>query len=266
MAELIARRAVLMVTVVALLAAGCAGTDGDGASPHATPATADPPAPGGAAAGQALPAPKAPLPTPRPAERPAPAVIAGKVTRPDGTPLAAVQVSFWRRDETGELADIGEHVETLNNGSFNLAAQDWQPEVAALRFRWKRHRVRQVADTNPAQPAGNLVDLWIDTLAIADWSAMAVVVDTGWTASGLVQSLDSSFDVRRIQVMADVIGQSQHVEETGVFVIKDLPWEAERCTIRVYEQGQLLASGAASRPDREAGTREAWVEILVPVR
>jgi len=259
------RRHWLDAAAVALLAAGCAGADGDGASPPATHATAAP-APADVATGQASPASKAPLPTPHPAEHPTPRVVAGKVTRPDGTPLAAVQVTFWRRDETGELADIGEHVETLNNGSFNLAAQEWQPEVAALRFRWKRHRVRQVADPNPAQPDGNLVDLWLDAPAVADWSAMAVVVDTGWTASGLVQSVDPSFDVRRIQVMADVIGQSQHVEETGVFVIKDLPWEAERCTIRVYEQGQLLASGEASRPDREAGAREAWVEILVPVR
>jgi hypothetical protein len=84
--------------------------------------------------------------------------------------------------------------------------------------------------------------------------------------AGLVQSVDPSFDIRRIQIMADVIGQSQHVELTGEFLIKDVPWEREGCTLRVYEQGQLLASGEASRPDREHGAREAWVEILVPVR
>ena len=230
------------IAVVAAFAAGCAGAEQPAAS---APATGAPPPPA---------APATPL------------VIAGQVTRPDGSPLPAVQISVWRRDEKGELAEIGAHVATLNNGAFELPAPAGQPEVAALRFRWQRHRVHQVLDTGLAQPAGEPVDAWLEAPAIADWSAIAVVLDTGWTASGLVQSLDRDFDVRRVQVMADVIGQSQRIEETGVFVVKDLPWAVERCTIRVYDQGQLVASGEASRPDRERGARETWVEILVPER
>ena len=242
----------LNAAVVAVLVVGCAG--------HEAALPVDPPAPAGAVKASPAP-PPAPVPPPAPA---APTLIAGTVKRPDGTALPAVQVSFWRRDAKGELADIGEHVETMNNGAFDFPAQAWQPEVAALRFRWKRHRVHQVLDGATEQPGRDPIDVWLETPAIADWSAIAVVLDTGWSVAGLVQSTDQSFDIRRIQVMADVIGQSQHAELTGEFLIKDLPWDVERCTIRVYEQGQLLASGEASRPDRERGTREAWVEILVP--
>lgn len=252
MLELTARRTAQLLTVVVLVAAGCAGSS-DKSAAAASPAPHAAPSPS--------PQPAQPAPSLVPA---APTVIAGTVRRPDGTPLASVQVSFWRRDAKGELADIGEHIETLNNGAFDFPAQAWQPEVAALRFRWKRHRVRQVVDPMLAQPPGDPADVWLEAREITDWTKIAVVLDTGWTAAGLVQSLDKNFDVRRIQVLADVIGQSQHVEPTGVFEIKDVPWEVERCEIRVYEQGQLLASGQASRPDRERGVREAWVEILVP--
>jgi hypothetical protein len=208
------------------------------------------------------PAPRVDLPEPARSAEAEPLVVAGRVVRPDGSPLERVQVALWASDAAGQLAEVLAHAETETNGKFELPFAEI-PRVSRVRFRWQpmRQPPWMYDVIPPAIPLGPPVDVWLDCAEIADWTSIKATVDTGWTLTGQVRS-ERGRGLGEVRVTNTIDGRLENLDWGARFAFPDIPWAIETCSLEVTDDWKPVAKIEVARPP--PGSRETFTEIALP--